>query len=56
MNVSKKTETKRLIIYLILSFGMAWTIFIIYILTGHKWDGSNANLESFVGLGMLTPF
>lgn len=56
MNVSKKTEIKRLIIYLILSFGMAWTIFIIYILTGNKWDGSNANLESFVGLGMLTPF
>ena len=52
----KKTETKRLLIYLALSFAMAWAVFFAFILTGHKWDGSSPYLESFTGLGMLAPF
>lgn len=51
----KKIEQKRLWIYLLLSFGMAWLIFIGYYITGHKWDGEHPYLESLVGLGMLTP-
>lgn len=53
--LNQKTETKRLLIYLALSFTMAWAVFFAFILTGHRWDGSDPNLESFVGLGMLTP-
>lgn len=53
--LNQKTETKRLLIYLALSFTMAWAVFLAFILTGHRWDGSDPNLESFVGLGMLTP-
>ena len=51
----RKLEIKRLIIYLLLAFGIAWCIFIAFFLTGHKWDGSNQRLESLVGLGMLAP-
>lgn len=54
--MNKKLEIKRLVIYLILAFAMAWTIFFAFILTGHRWDNSNPNLESFTGIGMLTPF
>lgn len=52
----QKMEIKRLLIYLALSFALAWVIFFAFILTGHQWDGSNPNLESFTGLGMLAPF
>ena len=52
----QKMELKRLLIYLVLSFAMAWVVFFAFILTGHQWDGSNPYLESFVGLGMLAPF
>lgn len=52
---NKKLEIKRLVIYLALAFAMAWAVFFAFILTGHKWDGSNPNLESFTALGMLTP-
>ena len=52
----KKLETKRLMIYLFISFGLTWFLFIIAILNGLKWDGSNSAMEQFVGLGMLMPF
>lgn len=52
----QKMEIKRLLIYLALSFALAWAVFFAFILTGHQWDGSNPNLESFAGLGMLAPF
>lgn len=52
---NRKTETKRLLIYLALAFSMAWAVFLAFFLTGHKWDGSHPNLESFTGLGMLMP-
>ena len=51
----KKLETKRLIIYLLFSFGLAWIIFLVPVLKGFKWDGSKPDMESFVGLGMLAP-
>ena len=51
----RKLEIKRLIIYLLFAFGIAWCIFIAFYLTGHKWDGTNQRLESLVGLGMLAP-
>lgn len=54
--MNRKLEWKRLCIYLLLSFGMAWLIFIWYMATGHTWNGENQYLESLVGLGMLTPF
>lgn len=53
--MNKKLEIKRLVIYLILAFAMAWAVFFAFILTGHRWDGSNPNLESFTSIGMLTP-
>lgn len=53
--LNRKAETRRLIIYLALSFAFAWAVFFAFILTGHRWDGSNPNLESFIGLGMLSP-
>lgn len=52
----KKLETKRLIIYLLLAFGIAWCIFIAFYLTGLRWDGTNRRLEEcLAGLGMLAP-
>lgn len=53
---NQKAEIKRLLIYLILAFALAWAVFFAFILTGHRWDGSNPNLESFTSLGMLAPF
>ena len=52
---NRKLETKRLFIYVALSFILTWIIFFAFILTGHKWDGENQRLEAFVGLGMLIP-
>ena len=51
MNLTKK----RLYIYLGLSFGMAWLIFLIFIFTGQTWTGSSPEMLSLVSLGMLTP-
>ena len=51
MNITKK----RLLIYLGLSFGMAWLIFFVFIFTGHTWTGSSPEMLSLVSLGMLTP-
>ena len=51
MNITKK----RLLIYLGLSFGMAWLLFFIFIFTGHTWTGSTPEMLSLVSLGMLAP-
>lgn len=53
--MNRKLEIKRLFIYLTLSFGLTWIIYFAFILTGHKWDGTNPRLESFSALGMLMP-
>lgn len=55
--LNQKAETKRLLIYLALAFALAWAVFFAFILTGHRWDGSNPKLESFLAsIGMLAPF
>ena len=51
MSITKK----RLLIYLGLSFGMAWLIFFVFIFTGHTWAGSSPEMLSLVSLGMLAP-
>ena len=51
MNITKK----RLLIYLGLSFGMAWLVFFVFILTEHTWSGSTPEMMSLVSLGMLAP-
>ena len=51
MSITKK----RLLIYLGLSFGMAWLIFFVFIFTGHTWAGSSPEMLSLVSLGMLVP-
>lgn len=55
ISFDKKLETKRLIIYLALSYSLAWIVFITFYATGHMWDGTSPRLESLVGLGMLAP-
>lgn len=54
--MDKKSEIKRLCIYLSLSFGLTWTIFLLFTGNGFKWDGTNPYMESFIGLGMLMPY
>ena len=50
---TKKTELKRLIIYLVLSFGLFWTFFGVCILTGNK----KLIINSTIGtIGMFSPF
>ena len=55
--MDRKTETKRLLVYLALAFGLTWIIFFAYILSGHVWaaDGEISGMDQFVSLGMLCP-
>ncbi|MBD5474755.1 MAG: CPBP family intramembrane metalloprotease [Lachnospiraceae bacterium] len=55
--MDRKSETKRLLIYLMLAFGLTWIIFFIYILSGNVWaaDGEISGMDQFVSLGMLCP-
>ncbi|MBD5505294.1 MAG: CPBP family intramembrane metalloprotease [Lachnospiraceae bacterium] len=55
--MDRKTETKRLGVYLALAFGLTWIIFFIYILSGNIWaaDGEISGMDQFVSLGMLCP-
>ena len=55
--MDRKTETKRLLVYLALAFSLAWIIFFAYILSGNIWaaDGGISGMEQFVSLGMLCP-
>lgn len=53
--MNRRLETKRLGIYLVLSFSMTWIIFFAFILTGFRWNGENPEMESFVAIGMLVP-
>lgn len=56
LEINKKIETKRLLIYLVLSFGLTWILFLSFVFTGFKWDGSQPYMEQFIGFGMLMPF
>ena len=55
--MDRKSETKRLLVYLMLAFGLTWIIFFIYILSGNVWaaDGEITGMDQFVSLGMLCP-
>lgn len=55
--MDRRTETKRLFIYLAFAFGQAWLIFFAYIHSGNTWaaDGEISGMDQFVSLGMLCP-
>lgn len=55
--MDRKSETKRLMIYLAFAFGITWVIFFAYILSGNIWaaDGEISAMDQFVCLGMLCP-
>lgn len=55
--MDRKTETKRLLVYLALAFGSTWIIFFAYIFAGNIWaaDGEISGMDQFVSLGMLCP-
>ena len=54
----RKTEAKRLIIFLMITFALTWGLFFFpYIQAGYKWGESNpaSDIDSLVALGMLVP-
>ena len=56
--MDKKDQLKRLIIYLVLAFGLAWGYEFIFIGNGFVWnmkDPDSMQLISLVSLGMLAP-
>lgn len=55
--MDRKTETKRLFVYLAFAFGLTWITFFAYIFSGHVWmaDGEISGMDQFVSLGMLFP-
>jgi len=48
-------DKKRLILYLILSFGLTFLWFAVSIPKGQTWDEMSRDMQSFVALGMLFP-
>ena len=55
MTEDKKSELKRLIIYLAFSFGLTWIMFLVFIPEGKTWDELGQLKQSFIALGMLAP-
>lgn len=55
--MDRKTETKRLFVYLAFAFGFTWIAFFAYILSGNVWmaDGTLSGMDQFVCLAMLFP-
>ena len=55
--MDRKSETKRLILYLAFAFSLTWVIFFAYILSGNIWaaDGEISSMDQFLSLGMLCP-
>ena len=53
--MNKKTELKRLLIYLAFSFGTAYAWFFITNMKFETWQEMPPAKESFIALGMLTP-
>lgn len=55
--MDRKSETKRLLVYLAFAFGLTWLIFFAYILSGNRWaaGGEISGMDQFVSLGMLCP-
>ncbi|MDE6750097.1 MAG: CPBP family intramembrane metalloprotease [Lachnospiraceae bacterium] len=52
--MDRKSETKRLMLYLAFAFGSTWVIFFTYILSGNIWAEISA-MDQFISLGMLCP-
>ncbi len=48
-------EKKRLILYLILSFGLTFAWFALAMPKGERWEDLSMEMQSFVALGMLFP-
>ncbi|MCR5282976.1 MAG: CPBP family intramembrane metalloprotease [Lachnospiraceae bacterium] len=53
--IDKKTEGKRLAIYLVLSFFLAWLWFLLTIGSGETWEDMSNEKQSLVALGMMCP-
>lgn len=53
--IKENKDAKRLIIYLLLSFGLTFVWFAIALPKGQIWDGMSPEKQSFVTLGMLFP-
>lgn len=55
--MDRKSEIKRLWVYLAVAFGTTWIIFLAYILSGNVWaaDGEISGMDQLVSLGMLCP-
>ncbi|MGN0414838.1 MAG: CPBP family intramembrane glutamic endopeptidase [Agathobacter sp.] len=55
--MSKQTEQKRLLLYLVFVFGLSSAFFFAYIMNGGIWEMEDGigGMEQFVGLGMLCP-
>ncbi len=51
----KKQEARRLAIYLVLSFLLAWGWFFLTIRSGETWDDMSSEKQSLVALGMMCP-
>ncbi|MCM1248299.1 MAG: CPBP family intramembrane metalloprotease [Lachnoclostridium sp.] len=56
-NLERRSNKKRLFVYLILAFATTWLIFCPYILSGHVWaaEGEPSGMDQLVCLGMLCP-
>ena len=55
--MDRKSDTKRLFLYLAFAFGLTWVIFFAYIFSGHIWaaDSEISGMDQLVSLGMLCP-
>ena len=49
------SDSRKLVVYLALSFGLTFLWFFISVPKGKTWDGMGTAMQSFVGLGMLFP-
>ena len=54
-NINKKTDLKRLLIYLGLCFGMTWLWFFVVNPKFTHWNDLSRYMMSFISLGMLFP-
>lgn len=53
--MDRKTEIKRLVIFLLLAFGMTWLFEGTFIVSGYRWDMEDRRTTA-VGMAMLFPF
>lgn len=55
--MNRKTEIRRLLLFLAFAFGLTWIVFFAYVFSGNVWmaDGTLSGMDQFVSLGMLLP-